>query len=98
MPPKKKDQETEDMKNEIQFLKSSFNDLNHRVMQIREQLDKVSIIFDYHAHPRTEITGKPMFMQQEYEQDMLKKKQEEQQAQQQPPQPMVAPIPEPEEE
>lgn len=96
MPPKKKDQETEDLKNEIQFLKSSFNDMNHRMMQMKEQLDKVSVIFDYHSHPRTEMTGKPIFMQQEFEEDMRKRQEEQQQ--QQPPQPVVEPRPEPEEE
>lgn len=94
MAPKKKNKETEELMNEIQFLKSSFNDLNHRVMQMKEQVDKVSIIFDYHSHPRTEMTGKPIFMQQEFEEDMRKRQEEQQQ--QQPPQPVVAPIPEPE--
>lgn len=92
MAPKKKNQETEDMKNEIQFLKNSFNDLNHRMMQMKEQVDKVSIIFDYHSHPRTEMTGKPIFMQQEFEEDMRKRQEE----QQQPPQPVIEPRPEPE--
>jgi len=52
---------------EIDKIKSKLFDINNRIDQIAAQIQQLSVVMDFHAHPSTQVSGRPMFLQDQYE-------------------------------
>jgi hypothetical protein len=82
-----------ELESAIEGLKSKMFDMTTRIEEAIKEHNKLSVVFDYHAHPTVLTSQRPFFLEEQYL-ATLKKQQE---AQGQPVQPPV-PQPIPEEE
>lgn len=72
--------ELKELKAELMEVKSKLFDLDKefdkKLEVVVNQLNQVSVVLDFHAHPSTQMSGRPMFLQEQYEAFMQQQQQQ----------------------